>query len=88
MALYPPLIMFTIGRVDRSIGRYSGRDSDDSRSTVSRESVERGIDYRPSISRYFDDAPRPTIGHMSVIYGSNVGGMSVNCRSNISRVLI
>ena len=52
----------------------------DSRSIVVRWSVDSEIDYRPSIGRYFDDAPRLTIGHMSVIYRSTVGGISVNCR--------
>ena len=52
----------------------------DSRSIVGRQSVDSEIDYRPSIGRYFDDASRLTIGHMSVIYRSTVGGISVNCR--------
>ena len=60
----------------------------DSRSTVGRQSVDSEKDYRPSIGRYFNDAPRLTIGHMSVPYRSTVGGISVNCRSNISRLLI
>ena len=32
--------MFTVGSVDRSIGRYSGRHSVDSRSTLGRQSVD------------------------------------------------
>ena len=67
---------------------HSVRQSIDTRSTVGRWSIDSEKDYRPSIRRYFDDAPRLTSGHMSVVYQSTVGGMSVNCRSNISRVLI
>ena len=52
----------------------------DSRSIVGRWSVDSEIDYRLSIGRYLDDASRLTIGHMSVIYRSTVGGISVNCR--------
>ena len=33
-------ILFTVGNVDRDIGRYSGRHSVDSRSTVGRYSVD------------------------------------------------
>ena len=50
-------------------------------------------EYRPSIGRYFVDAPRPNIGHMSAVYQSlsvicrsTVGGISVNYRSHISRM--
>ena len=107
--LCPFWILFTVGNVDRDIGRYSGRKSVDSwstvgqqsvvsRSIVGRWSVDSEIDYRPSIGRYFDDAPRLTIGHvgdisvncrwyisqLSVVYRSTVGGISANCRSNIS----
>ena len=65
-----------------------GRQSVDSRSIVGRQSVDSEIDYRPSIGRYFDDAPRLTIGHMSVIYRSTVGGISVNCRWYISQLSV
>ena len=63
-----------------------GRQSVDSRSIVGRWSVDSEIDYRPSIGRYFDDAPRLAIGHMSVIYRSTVGGISVNCRWYIGQL--
>ena len=33
-------------------------------------------EYRPSIGRYFVDAPRPNIGHMSAVYQSTVGDMT------------
>ena len=36
-------------------------------------------EYWPSIGRDFVDAPRPNIGHMSAVYRSTVGDMSVNC---------
>ena len=91
LALTPgQLCLLQVVSTDLSVDSRSmiSRQSADSRLIVGRQSVERGIDYRPSIGRYFDDAPRPTIGHMSVIYRSTVGGISVNCRSNISRVLI
>ena len=65
-----------------------GRQSFNSQLTVAQQSVDRGIDYRPSIGRYFDDAPRLTISHMLVTYRSTVGGTSLNCRANISHVLI
>ena len=65
-----------------------GRQSVDSRSIVGRESVDSEIDYRPSTGRYFDDAPRLTIGHMSVIYRSAVGGISVNCRWYIGQLSV
>ena len=48
--------------------------------------VDIAIDSRSSIGRYFDDAPRLTIGHMSVLYRSNVGGISVNCRWYIGQL--
>ena len=35
------------------------------------------MDYRPSIGRYFDDAPRPTIGQLLVVYWSSVIGEHV-----------
>ena len=54
--------------------------------SVDSRSVDSEIDYRPSIGRYFDDAPRLTIGHMSVIYRSTVGGISVNCRWYIGQL--
>ena len=50
--------------------------------------VDSEIDYRQSIGRYFDDAPRLTIGHMSVIYWSTVGGISVNCRWYIGELSV
>ena len=74
-------ILFTMGNVDRDIGGHSGRYS-------GRQSVDSEIDYRPSIGRYFDDAPRLTIGHMSVIYRSTVGGISVNCRWYIGELSV
>ena len=43
-------------------------------------------EYRSSIGRYFVDAPRPNVGHMSAVHRSTVGDMSVNCRSHISRM--
>ena len=34
------------------------------------------------------DAPRPNIGHMSVVYRPTVGDMSVNCRSHIGQLSV
>ena len=45
-------------------------------------------EYRPSIGRYFVDASRPNIGHMSAVYQSTVGDMSVNCRWYIGQLLV
>ena len=39
-------ILFTVGNVDRDIGRYSGRHSVDSRSTLGRHSVDIAVDTR------------------------------------------
>ena len=55
---------------------------------VGRWSVDSEIDYPLSIGQYFDDAPRLTIGHMSVIYRSTVGGISVNCRWYIGELSV
>ena len=41
--------------------------------------VDRAINHRLSIGRYFIDAPQPNIGHMSVVYRSTVDDMSVSC---------
>ena len=41
-------------------------------------------EYRLSIGQYFVDAPQPNFSHMSAVYWSAVGGISVNCRSHIS----
>ena len=45
-------------------------------------------EYRPSIGQYFVDAPRPNIGHMSAVYQSTVGDMSVNCRWHIGQLSV
>ena len=45
-------------------------------------------EYRLSIGRYFVDAPRPHIGHMSAVYRSTVGDMSVNCRWHIGQLSV
>ena len=45
-------------------------------------------EYRPSIGRYFVDAPRPNIGHMSAVYQSTVGQLSVAYRSTIGRISV
>ena len=63
-----------------------GQQSVVSRSIVGRWSVDSEIDYRPSIGRYFDDAPRLTVGHMSAIYRLTVGGISVNCQWYIGQL--
>ena len=93
-------ILSTVGYVDWDIsryssqhsGRYSGQKSVDSQSILGRKSVNIAVDsrsiVRKTIGRYFDDAPQLTVGHMSVIYRLTVGGILVNCRSNISHVLI
>ena len=85
-------ILFTVGNVDcdigRHSGRYSGRQLVDSRSIVGPWSVDSEIDYRPSIGRYFDDVPRLSIGHMSMIYRSTIGGISVNCRWYIGELSV
>ena len=44
--------------------------------------------YRPSIGRYFVDAPRPNIGHMLAVYQSTVGDMWVNCRWHIGQLSV
>ena len=59
-----------------------------SQSIVGQQSVDSEIDYRPSIGQYFGNAPRLTIGHMSVIYWSTVGDISVNCRWYISQLSV
>ena len=65
-----------------------GRQSVECRSIFGRPSVERAINYRPSIGRYFVDSPRPNIGHMSVVYRSTVGDMSVSCRWHIGQLSV
>ena len=50
--------------------------------------VDRAINHRLSIGRYFIDAPQPNIGHMSVVYRSTVGDMSVNCRWYIGQLSV
>ena len=45
-------------------------------------------EYRPNIGRYFVDAPRPNIGHMSAVYQSTVGDILVNCRWHISQLSV
>ena len=62
------------------------REVVDSRSIVYRLSIDRAINHRPSIGRYFIDAPRPNGGHISVVYWSTVGDMSVNCRWHIGQL--
>ena len=52
----------------------------DCQSTVDRLSIE-GVDIAV-------DAPRPNIGHMSVVYRPTVGDMSVNCRSHIGQLSV
>ena len=91
--------MFTAGNVDHYIGRHSIDIVVDSRSRVcrlliawrsrgGRLLIDRVINHRPSIGRYFIDTPRPNMGHMLVVNWSTVGDVLVNCRSHISRVLI
>ena len=70
-------IMFTVGNIDRYIGRHSIDLAVASRSTVDRVSVDIAV-----------DAPRPNIGHMSVVYRSTVGDMSVNCRWHIGQLSV
>ena len=64
------------------------RENVDCRSIVDRLSIDRAINHRPSIGRYFVDAPRPNIGHMSVVYRSTVSDMSVNCRWHIGQLSV
>ena len=45
-------------------------------------------EYRPSIGRYFVDAPRPNIGHTSAVYRSTVGQLSVAYRSTVGRISV
>ena len=61
-----------------------GRDLVDSRSSVGRVSVERAINYGPSIGRYFVDTPRPNIGHMSVSCRWHIGQLSVAYQSCVN----
>ena len=74
-------MMFTVGNVDRYVDRYIGRHSIDiaiaNRSTVDRVAVDIAV-----------DAPRPHIGHMSVVYRPTVGDMSVNCRWHIGQLSV
>ena len=51
------------------------------RSIVGRLSIDRAINHRPSIGR-------PNIGHVSVVYRSTVGDMSVNCRWHIGQLSV
>ena len=88
-------IMFTVGNVDRYIGRHSGRQSIDTRSTVDREST----DYPSSVDRVSIECQStvdrlltamsidcPSTGgrysgrRTSTEYRPTVGGMSANCR--------
>ena len=46
------------------------------------------MNYWPSIGQYFVDAPRTNTGHMSVIYRSTVGDISVNCRWHIGQLSV
>ena len=50
--MYSNRILFTVGNVDRDIGRYSGRQSVDSRSILGRHSV----DSRSTLGRYSVDS--------------------------------
>ena len=43
---YKQRILFTVGNVDRDIGRHSGRHPVDSRSTLGRQSVDIAVDSR------------------------------------------
>ena len=66
---------------DSTVGRHSidcpSRQSIESRSSVDRLSFDIAV-----------DAPRPNIGHMSVVYRSTVGDMSVNCRWHIGQLSV
>jgi len=64
------------------------REVVDCRSIVGRPSINRAINHRPSIGRYFIYAPRPNIGHMSVVYRSTVGDMLVNCWWHIGQLSV
>ena len=75
-------IMFTVGNREStdfrsSVDRLSTATSTDSRSTVGRLAVDIAV-----------DAPRPNIGHMSVVYRQTVGDMSVNCRWHIAQLSV
>ena len=48
----PRWILFTVGNVDQDIGRYSGRHSVDSRSTLGRQSVDIAVDSRSIVGRH------------------------------------
>ena len=92
-------IMFTVGNVDRYIGRRSGRQSIDTRSTLGRLSIEGrptldrvSIDSRSSVHRLSIDCPstggRYSGRRTSTEYRSYVGDMSVNCRSHIGQLSV
>ena len=78
----------TIDRLSIDCRSTVDREMVDSRSIVGRQSVDRAINHRPSIGRYFVDTPRPNIGHMSVVYRSTVGDMSVSCRWHIGQLSV
>ena len=52
-----------------------------SRPTVDRQSDKPSAEYRSGIGR-------PNIGHVSVVYRSTVGDMSVNCRWHIGQLSV
>ena len=63
-------ILFTVGNVDRDIGRYSGRHS-------GRYSGRQSVDSRSTVSRY-SVASRSTVGRQSVDTRSTVYRQSVD----------
>ena len=70
-------ILFTVGNVDRDIGRYSGRHS-------GRYSGRQSVDSRSTVGRY-SVASRSTVGRQSVDTRSTVGRHSVDSQSTVGR---
>ena len=78
----------TVGRLSIDYRPTGDREVVDCWSTVDWLSINRAINHRPSIGRYFIDAPQPNIGHMSVLYWSTVADMSVNWRWHIGQLSV
>ena len=60
----------------------------DSRSTVDRVSTDSPLTVNRQSIDIAVDAPRPNIGHMSVVYRSTVGDKSINCRWHIGQMSV
>ena len=72
----------------RRMSTENHRELVESWSIVDRYSVDRAMNYRPSIGQYFINAPQTNIGHMSVVYKSTVGDISANCGWHIGQLSV